>query len=248
MPPINSDFDPKLAAGPGVSEDNGEDPKPMLQGFTEYEWVNVHNPLSVDFVGMFGITKPAPGASKFNATQLVRTQEDIGRMYGLNLDNPSHQSTTKIFNRAVIRAGQTVRMLGNEAQIIVRQLVNEILQREGFKNQLANAHLRRNTEERVVRGTGSIRDFHSVVPVQEQLQSAVQDAQFASPYSHNPAPPPAIPIPSLQEVEFPEVMVPSATVAAPPNGSPSPQVETKADDPSEPLKRVIKRRAKRKQI
>lgn len=146
--------------GPGSQVEVTEDVKPLLEGANEFEYVTVLNPLSDDFRPRVAQDLPVNLPVQIRAgTGLVQSGGDVTRGYGIDLKNPDFQAKRRFYNETVIKAGQTINLKGNEAQVVVRQLVNEILQRSGKKRLMADPTLRREVEERVVRGRGSIQDL-----------------------------------------------------------------------------------------
>lgn len=167
-------------AGPGAIEETTVAPKSVLDGASEYEYVTILNPLSVDFYAKVAITRPvnAPLEVRDDGSggQMTLSESDIQRNYGLNLRNKDHVGRVNIINRVHIPAGKTINLLGNEAQVVCRQIVNEILQREGKKLMLADPHQRRLVEDRIVlsrRSVNDLMDGSGPMAVQEQLQGAV---------------------------------------------------------------------------
>lgn len=175
--PLNSN----APAGPGAIVQSDIAPDPLLQGASEYEYVTLLNPMSVDFYGVVGVTRPVDvpfQVRKDSYTSTVTDNEtDVRRNYGLNLKNKDHVGKANITNTIMIPSGKTVNLLGNEAQVICRQLVNEIMQREGNRLMLADAYQRSLVEARVVISRRSINEMLGRGPmsVQEQLQTAVND-------------------------------------------------------------------------
>lgn len=167
------------AAGPGAIEEQGVAPTPLLEGASEYEVVTVFNPLSVDFIGQVGQSKPVTmpfEVRKDGVTSTITNDENgVRSNYGLNLKNPDHPSKMPIVNKIRIPSGQTINLLGNEAQVIVRQLVNEILQREKRSLMLADPTARREVEMRIVRTRRSVEEAIGAAPqsVQSQLKESV---------------------------------------------------------------------------
>lgn len=186
----SNDYDVNLVAGPGSIEDTGEAPQPMLYGASEYEYVDILNPLSVTFVGLFGVSRPVNVPMTIGRPTVgVQTETDVRQLYGLELKNPDHAGKANITNKVPIKSGQTVRLLGNEAQVVVRQLVNEIMSREGNKLLLADPFARRQIEQRIVMSRGSVADAlgRSPISIQEQLQAVKEEER---------------------EIQFPEVSIP----------------------------------------
>lgn len=167
------------AAGPGAIEEQGVAPRPLLEGASEYEVVTLFNPLSVDFIGQVGQSKPVNlpfEVRKDGVTSTITNDENAVRAnYGLNLKNPDHQAKMPIVNKVRIPSGQTINLLGNEAQVVVRQLVNEIMQREKRSLMLADPTARREVEMRIVRTRRSVEEAIGAAPqsVQSQLKDSV---------------------------------------------------------------------------
>lgn len=170
------------AAGPGAIEDSGVEPKPLLEGASEYEVITIVNPLSVDFIAQVASSRPIDAPIRIvNTPQTptaTRDESTIINNYGLNLRNPAHQGKTHIVNKIVIRAGSSINVLGNEAQVIVRQLVNEMMQREGQSLFMADKFARHSYEERVVISRSSVSDLLGGRPVtvQDQIREAVKES------------------------------------------------------------------------
>jgi hypothetical protein len=211
MPNLPSDDVDLRPAGPGAVEVAGDSPEPLLTGASEYEYVEIFNPLSVTFIGKFGISKPANSAVRISSNQeapgVTRTEEDVRRNYGLDLRNPDHRGNVNIINKVEIPSGKTVRLLGNEAQVIVNQLVTEIMQRQNDRLLLSDPFARSKVEKDVVVARGFLNDILDRPPqtIQEQLKGAlsqqgaedeqafpnIQSTQGAEPQSRNAVESPA---------------------------------------------------------
>lgn len=184
--------DNNLAAGPGAISDEQIAPPALLDGASDLEYIEVLNPLSVDFIGKFGIEKPIDVPIRLQAPQgttaLTVNEAALAANYGLSgFKNPDHRASAKITNTTTIKAGKTLRLRGSEAQVVVRQLVNEIIQREGNKLFIADPTTRRGVEKRIIIKRGSINELMGGAPltVIDQVQQAVKE--------------------SNEETEFPEV-------------------------------------------
>lgn len=168
-------------AGPGAVVEETISPKPLLDGASEYEYVEIKNPLTVDFVGLVGVTRPANTPMRIgdptNPQGVTASEEELRRTYGLNLRNNDFTGRVNIQNKITIPAGKTLRILGNEAQVILRQLVNEVMSRTGQKKLLADAAARRRTEEQLVISRGSVSELMGSRPqtIQEQLTNAIKE-------------------------------------------------------------------------
>lgn len=186
------------AAGPGAIADQGVSPKPQLDGATEYEYVTILNPLSVDFVGLVGVSRPVnmPFQVRTDGTTspLTTNESDVSRNYGLSLKNKDHPSHISIVNRVSIPSGKTINLLGSEAQVICRQLVNEIMQLEGRSLMLADAFARSEIEKRIIISRRSVNDIlgQGPVTISDQVRNAVDNTN---------------PKESVEEVEFPTITV-----------------------------------------
>lgn len=158
------------SAGPGAIIERGESPKPLLEDATENDVVTLLNPLSVTFIGRVGVTRPA--------TVPFAKEEEIQRNYGIAMRNQDHTGRVHIQNNVEIKAGQTINLLGSEAKVIIRQIVREVLQRNGKKLLLADPFAQREVEEQIVMGRRSVTSLMGTEPVsiQEQARNAVQES------------------------------------------------------------------------
>lgn len=146
--------------GPGAAPQQVDDVSPLLDGVSEYEYVTVLNPLTDDFAVRVAQDMPVNLPIEIRGkTGLVQSGNDLVRTYDLNLKNPDFQGRRHIVNDTIIEAGHTKNFKGNEAQVAVRQLTHEILQREGKSRLLADPNLRREVEERIIISRGSIQEL-----------------------------------------------------------------------------------------
>lgn len=170
------------AIGPGAIELQGEAPKPMLEGVTAYQYVEIFNPLSQDFRAQVGATKPANTPIKIYrdpVTQAAtKTESDLQTNYGLGgFKNSEHRDNIHIGQPIEIKSGQTKRIPGNAAQVVVRQLTNEIMGREGNKELMADPFARNKVEQRIVRKIGNVDEFmeQPIQSVDQQLNQALEN-------------------------------------------------------------------------
>lgn len=215
-------------AGPGAIVDEGIAPAPLLDNTSEAEYVDVLNPLTVDFVGQFGVTRPTQASVTIGSESDGRrlSEEDASRRYGVpRLSNPDRTGRAQIVNRVRIPSGQTMRLMGNEAQVIVRQLVNEIMAREGKKLQLADKFARNLVEQRIIIHRGYIQDIMAQKPVtvSQQLQDAIKQNQEMTPMAED-----------ARTEKPPEPEFPTLEVAAPP-AAPAPE----PDPAKEPSRHIL---------
>src|ERR1044071_4655454 len=143
--------------GPGAVQEDLTDVRPLLEGYTEQDYVTIINPLPDDFAVRVGqdvpINMPTPIHS---GTTMVQNENDVVRNYGFNLKGKDFVGRKHIVNDTIIRSGATITLRGNEAQVAVRQLVNEILQREGKTRLSADPNLRNEVEKRIIVAHGPI--------------------------------------------------------------------------------------------
>lgn len=170
--------------GPGAQQAIATDIKPTLDGASEYEYVTILNPLSEDFavrVAMdvpvnlpFNIGRDSSGAT----TQTTLSERDAAQTYGLSLKNPDFAGRKHIFNDTIIPAGKTINLKGSEAQVAVRQLVNEIMQRNGNARLQSDPVLRRDVEEQIVVRRGSVQELmdSSFQTPQQQINHALNQS------------------------------------------------------------------------
>lgn len=146
--------------GPGAQPEQAEEAIPLLEGASEFEYVTVLNPLTDDFAVRVAQDVPVNMPVEIRAkTGLIRSDTDVARTYGFDLKGRDFVGRKHIVNDTIIKAGQTKNFKGNDAQVAVRQIVNEVLQREGKTRLSADPNLRREVEERVIIHRGPIQDL-----------------------------------------------------------------------------------------
>lgn len=207
-----------LAVGPGTLTQTPEAQPSLLDGITEYEWVDLFNPLSTPFWAQVASSRPVNAPVRVHQTpglqSGIQTESDLAMGYGLTgFKNPDHPSNTHISHTIKLESGRVRRLPGNEAQVVLRQLVGYLLQIEGKGLKLADPFERRQAEERIIKGKGNIADLMAEQPtsVRDQLQNAVEQSNE----DNNRA----------QEVEFPDVTGTGADVVSSvgqPDGGDSP--------------------------
>lgn len=208
-------------AGPGSVETNLIAPAPLLEGANDSELITILNPLTVDFVGLIGVDKaidaPFQIRKTVGAEGVSMTESDVRSNYGLTLKNKDHMSRMSITNKVIIPSGKTYNLQGSAAKVVVHQLVNEIMQREGNSLKLADPNARHEVEERVIISRGSISDLlgNSPQTIQQQINQAVDKANEAQD----------------EKEEFPGARTPET-----PSGS-----TDSGNDPSTPQKRAVGR-------
>jgi hypothetical protein len=168
-----------MIVGPGSIQDNVVQEEETLFGAGEFEYVTIFNPLTDDFAVKVGQTKPVDVPFEIRSdgkTSVTSTSEaEVTRTYGIGLKNPDFQGRMAFGNTSVIKSGQSINMRGDDAQVAVRQLVNELLQREGKSLFLADPKTRREAEHKIIKARGSINDLMSntMQSVQSQTDAAL---------------------------------------------------------------------------
>jgi len=173
--------------GPGAARQVEQNVRPLLEGASEYEYVTIKNPLEDDFA--IRVAQDIPMNLPFNigkdtsgkVNQLTNSEQDAKQIYGLSLKNPDFVSKKHVINDTIIPAGKTINLKGNEAQVAVKQLVDEILQRQGKKRLLADPTLRKEVEEAVIVSRGSIQDIleNSIQTPRQQIDEALSKSNEA---------------------------------------------------------------------
>lgn len=149
--------------GPGAIQNDQIAPQPTLDGASEYEYVTILNPLTDDFAIQVAQTKPVDMpmtiAKDTRTAGITTSDRDVAQVYGFQLKNPDFSSRKHILNQTVIKSGKTINLRGDDAQVAVRQLVNEMIQREGKTVHMADPVLRREYEGRIIISRGSVEDL-----------------------------------------------------------------------------------------
>jgi len=174
---------PVTAVGPGTLSTNPDAQPSLLDGVTEYEYVDLFNPLSVSFVAKVASSRPVNVPVKVyqtpNLNSGIRTESDLATQYGLTgFKNTDHPSLLHVPHTIEIAAGHTRRLPGNEAQVVLRQMVGHILQAEGKGLKLADPYERNLAEQRIIRAKGNISELMDNAPmsIPDQLNRAVADS------------------------------------------------------------------------
>lgn len=153
--------------GPGAIKQNEVAPDPSLKGASEQEYVEILNPLTDDF--MVQVAQDVPVNMPFQVRHdesgrvqyLSKNESDVRTNYGLNLKNPDHTGRKQIYNNTVIPAGKSKIFRGNEAQVVVKQIVNEILQRRGKNGRrlISDPVQRREIEDEIIVRRGFVQEL-----------------------------------------------------------------------------------------
>lgn len=171
-----------MLVGPGANQQLEEAPKPTLEGASEFEFVTILNPLPDDFA--IQVAQDIPVNMPFvvkDQDENTLSESDVMRTYGVGLRNKDFKGRKHVSNTVIVKAGQTINLKGNEAQVGVRQLVNEILQREGKRRLMSDPHLRREVEDRIIRKRGSVQELldRGLQSQRSQIDEAIKQSNEA---------------------------------------------------------------------
>jgi hypothetical protein len=147
--------------GPGSIIEDQIAPSATLDGASEYEYVTILNPLTDDFAIQVAQSRPVdlPMSIRNRDGGLTHSERDVTQVYGIGLRNPDFASRKHILNKTIIRSGKTINLRGDDAQVAVRQLTNEIIQREGNTLHQADPNVRKEVEGRIIIARGSVEDL-----------------------------------------------------------------------------------------
>lgn len=169
--------------GPGAAPQQVDDIRPLLEGATENEYITILNPLTDDFAVRVAQDVPVNMPTIIrSATALVQNEGDVVRNYGMNLKGKDFVGKKHIVNDTIIKAGQTINLKGNEAQVAVKQLVNEILQREGNTRLSMDPNLRNEIEQRIIIHRGNVQDLMTEMlqTPRNQIDEAIRKSNEAN--------------------------------------------------------------------
>lgn len=119
----------------------------ILDDIGEMDEVTVFNPLTITFQGKFSRTIPAD-------SPLNKENRRVSELSGIDLrKGEGAGGVAHVASYVKIPAGQSLKMHGYAAKVVARQLVTDIIQRQGRKGQIADPKVRREVEEMVILGT-----------------------------------------------------------------------------------------------
>lgn len=137
--------------------------KSILQNVNELDIIEVHNPLSEDFTGEVA-----------RSVVVASNSQVISEKYGI-AKNPLHQPQQHVVQKVVIKSGQTLRLPGDVAKVVVDQLVRKIMMKEGNTKLMADAHAFMEVERRVVINHSKVYGNEETSSVENRLQQQIDD-------------------------------------------------------------------------
>lgn len=118
--------------------------KSLLDGVGENDTVTIFNPLSVPFRGKFARTVPQNSPLNEQNKRMAELGAPVTKEGG---------GLAHSVQYVMIDAGKTIKLFGYAAKVVGRQLVTEIIQRQGQRGQIADAKTRRDVEEQIIINT-----------------------------------------------------------------------------------------------
>jgi len=156
---VNPKYAGVTSVGVGTISEDQTNPEATLNGASEYEYITLVNPLPFDFKGKVAQSRPVSAPIRIVNGREKGVDEASLRAAGLDLRNADHPSNAHVTNIIVIKSGQTINLRGDEAQVIARQLVNEVMGYENKTLQIGAPTYRKEVEDRVIIGRKSIDDL-----------------------------------------------------------------------------------------
>lgn len=179
---------------------NQDEPTSIAQNFRQHHVVQVHNPLSDDF--RWTVARSVVLADPANVDPHVKA---------LNLRNDAHPTIKHVVQPITLLSGETKKLPGDVAKVIVKHLVDEIMNREGHKTNVGDKHLRQEVEERVVINFRDLRSQLSTQSVEEQLEQQIRDLNKEDDPNNEQQ--------TVSEAAFPQAAVASQETASADNGA-----------------------------
>ncbi len=159
-------------------EANQDEPKSLLSNLRGHHVVLVHNPLTD--VPEKGLKGDFTWQTARSVIQLDERSRDP-HIDKLGLRNDSHPTQKHVVRPITIPSGTSMRLPGDVAQVLVKHLVDEMMQREGQKQQMADPVLRREYEERVILNVNDLVHQLSTQTIEEQLDQQIADLNREEP-------------------------------------------------------------------
>jgi hypothetical protein len=145
--------------GVGAVEESQVNPGASLDGASEYEYVTLTNPLPFTFKGRVAQSRPVNAPIRIVGGQDKGIDEASLRAAGLDLRNQDHPSNAHVTNIIEIKSGASINLRGDEAQVVIKQLVNEVLHYRGNTLKIGAPTYRKSVEDEVITGRKSIDDL-----------------------------------------------------------------------------------------
>ncbi len=145
-------------------DQNSGTTKSLLTNLRSHHVVKVFNPLSEDFKWQV-----ARSVSELDTRYVDQTIDK------LNLRNDMHPTMKHVSQTVTLPQGKALNLPGDVAQVIVKHLVDEIMNRRGHKSTIGDPDLRREIEEDVILNTEDLRSQLSNLTLEDQLTKQIED-------------------------------------------------------------------------
>lgn len=145
--------------GVGAVEEAQVNPGASLDGASEYEYVTLTNPLPFLFKGKVAQSRPVSAPIRIVNGGERGIDENSLKAAGLDLRNQDHPSNAHVTNTVDIPSGASINLRGDEAQVVIKQLVNEVLHYRGQTLKIGAPTYRKAIEDEIITGRKSIDDL-----------------------------------------------------------------------------------------
>lgn len=185
----NPKYEGLTAVGVGAVSQDQTRPEPTLNGVGEFKYVTLLNPLPIRFTGKVGQTRTINSPMRIGKTQTGASysENDLVKA-GLDLRNSDVQGRAQLTNEITIEPGKTINLRGDEAQVIVRQLVNEVMHYRGQTLHIGSPAYRKKVEDEIIKGVYGIDELLGTPLKSEEEQINQAIAQTNVPEQEVPFP------------------------------------------------------------
>jgi hypothetical protein len=176
-PTINQKYNNVTSVGSGAISVDQARPDATLDGVGEYQYVTLTNPLPFKFIGQVAQSRNVNAPVRIVDGESKGVDENSLRAAGLDLRNPDHSGKAHVTAKIEIEPGQSINIRGDEAQVIVRQLVNEILAYRGETMRRGAPAYRKEVEKQIILSIRSVDELMGSQPDQRaELNEAIKNA------------------------------------------------------------------------
>jgi len=141
------------------------EPRSILAGVNEHDVVTVHNPLDTEFTGR--VARSVVTRAQSSPQHQTGNSQADAFLSQIKPDGPG--SVAHVQQQIVLQPGQTMRMPGDVARVVVRQLVKELMQRKGAKKRMADPMAVMQFEKEVVLDHQNMLENMSVESAEQRL-------------------------------------------------------------------------------
>lgn len=149
-----------------VEEVGSSDIKSSLDGFGESMVVEIFNPLSQAFRAKFA--RSVTGGAPFSDQD-----KWVAEKGGVDVRKDS--ATQHVSQYYIIPAGQSRKLPGDIAQVVVRQMVTYIIQATGQKSKVADPFTRQQVEKDIIINTKTMIDYANQEPMDKKIDRQIDE-------------------------------------------------------------------------